>query len=355
MVLLDTVADSDAAITLANALIDIVNMPITIESGETVTVGMTIGISLFPDDAGNVGDLMRHADLALNFAKGAGKGRAELFSSHIRNINDRRYRVEARLRQALDDNALAFHYQPQIDVETGLVSGFEALLRWTDSELGPVPAYEATSVAEDSGLMPRLTETMLMRTMSDTAHIIRENGDQLRLAVNFSANDCAENNIVERIERIAALNHFPLDRLEIEVTETVLAGDQPQAIETLKELRDRGVEIAIDDFGVGYSSLSRLQRLPVTRLKIDGSFVAGLPDDTDSDGIVNAIITIADSLGMTTVAEGVETKAQFDALKRLRCHSVQGYYFARALTIDALRAYVFEVNAAKCALPVEVS
>jgi len=355
MVLLDTVADSDAAIMLANALIDIVNMPITIESGETVTVGMTIGISLFPDDAGDVGDLMRHADLALNFAKSAGKGRAELFSSHIRNINDRRYCVEARLRQALDDNALAFHYQPQIDVETGLVSGFEALLRWTDSELGPVPANEATSVAEDSGLMPRLTETMLMRTMSDTAHIIRENGDQLRLAVNFSANDCAENNIVERIERIAALNHFPLDRLEIEVTETVLAGDQPQAIETLKELRDRGVEIAIDDFGVGYSSLSRLQRLPVTRLKIDSSFVAGLPDDTDSDGIVNAIVTIADSLGMTTVAEGVETKAQFDALKRLRCHSVQGYYFARALTIDALRAYVFEINAAKCKLPVEVS
>lgn len=355
MVLLDTVADPETAVTLANALIDIVNTPITIESGETVTVGVTIGISLYPDDAGTVDDLMRHADLALNFAKGAGKGRAELFSSHIRDINNRRYQVEARLRHALDHSALTFHYQPQIDVETGLISGFEALLRWTDDELGPVPASEATSVAEDSGLMPRLTEAMLMQTMRDTGHIIRENGDQLRLAVNFSANDCAENNIVERIERIAAINNFPLDRLEIEVTETVLAGDQPQAIETLTELRERGVEIAIDDFGVGYSSLSRLQRLPVTRLKIDSSFVSGLPSDRDSDGIINAIVTIADSLGMTTLAEGVETKAQFDALKRLRCHSVQGYYFARALTIDALRAYVFEVNAAKCALPAKVS
>lgn len=348
MILLDPVAEQEAAMSLANELITLVNEPVTIESGETLTVGVTIGISLYPDDAATIDDMMRHADLALNFAKSAGKGRAEMFSAHIRDINNRRYRVEARLRHALEHELLNFHYQPQIDLATGRVSGFEALLRWTDAELGPVPAGEATSVAEDSGLMPRFTDLMLRKTMRDTVNLIKENGTQLRLAVNFSANDCTEVNILERIERIASEVDFPLEQLEIEVTETILADPRSQAIDTLMQMRERGIEIAIDDFGVGYSSLSRLQRLPVTRLKIDGSFVAGLPNDRDSDGIINAIVTIADSLGMTTIAEGVETASQVNALKRLRCHTVQGFYFARSLNIDALRAYVFEVNAAKC-------
>lgn len=349
MVLLDPIPDGTAALALAEALIELVNEPVTVQSGETLTVGVTIGISLYPLDADTLDDMMRHADLALNFAKSAGKGRAELFSAHIREINNRRYHVEARLRHALDHGLLAFHYQPQIDVDTGRVSGFEALLRWTDEELGPVPASEAASVAEDSGLMPRLTDFMLQQTMSDTRQLIAENAD-LRLAVNLSANDCAEVNIVERIENTAHAHGFPLEQLEIEVTETVIADQRKQAIETLMELRSRGIEIAIDDFGVGYSSLSRLQRLPVTRLKIDSSFVAGLPHDTDSDGIVSAIITIADSLGMRTIAEGVETDGQLKALRRLRCHTVQGYFFARPLKIEALRAFVFEINASKCEL-----
>lgn len=349
MILLDPIAGDEAALRLAESLIDLVNEPITIQSGETLTVGVTIGISLYPLDADTLDDMMRHADLALNFAKGAGKGRAELFSAHIREINNRRYRVEARLRHALDHDRLAFHYQPQIDLDTGRVSGFEALLRWTDEELGPVPASEAASVAEDSGLMPRFTDLMLRQTMSETLTLIAENAD-LRLSVNLSANDCAEANIAERIERVAKDIGFPLNQLEIEVTETVLSDQRQQAIKTLTLLRARGVEIAIDDFGVGYSSLSRLQRLPVTRLKIDSSFIAGLPHDTDSDGIVNAIVTIADSLGMRTVAEGVETDDQLKTLRRLRCHTVQGYFFARALNIAALRAYVFEMNASTCAL-----
>ena len=350
MILLDPVAETSTAMGLANDLINLVNEPVTIESGETLTVGVTIGISLYPDDAATIDDMMRHADLALNFAKTAGKGRAELFSAHIRDINNRRYRVETRLRHALDHELLTFHYQPQIDIASGRVSGFEALLRWTDAELGPVPAGEATSVAEDSGLMPRFTELMLYKTMRDTVSIIKENGTDLRLAVNFSANDCADVTIVERVERIANEIGFPLECLEIEVTETVLSDQRSQAITTLEQFRARGIEIAIDDFGVGYSSLSRLQRLPVTRLKIDGSFVAGLPHDRDSDGIINAIVTIADSLGMRTIAEGVETAPQLMALKRLHCHTVQGYYFAPSLNINALRAYVFEVNAAKCVL-----
>ena len=350
MILLDPVAETSTAMGLANDLINLVNEPVTIESGETLTVGVTIGISLYPDDAATIDDMMRHADLALNFAKTAGKGRAELFSAHIRDINNRRYRVETRLRHALDHELLTFHYQPQIDIASGRVSGFEALLRWTDAELGPVPAGEATSVAEDSGLMPRFTELMLYKTMRDTVSIIKENGTDLRLAVNFSANDCADVTILERVERIANEIGFPLECLEIEVTETVLSDQRSQAITTLEQLRARGIEIAIDDFGVGYSSLSRLQRLPVTRLKIDGSFVAGLPHDRDSDGIINAIVTIADSLGMRTIAEGVETAPQLMALKRLQCHTVQGYYFAPSLNINALRAYVFEVNAAKCVL-----
>ena len=350
MILLDPVAETSTAMGLANDLINLVNEPVTIESGETLTVGVTIGISLYPDDAATIDDMMRHADLTLNFAKTAGKGRAELFSAHIRDINNRRYRVETRLRHALDHELLTFHYQPQIDIASGRVSGFEALLRWTDAELGPVPAGEATSVAEDSGLMPRFTELMLYKTMRDTVSIIKENGTDLRLAVNFSANDCADVTILERVERIANEIGFPLECLEIEVTETVLSDQRSQAITTLEQLRARGIEIAIDDFGVGYSSLSRLQRLPVTRLKIDGSFVAGLPHDRDSDGIINAIVTIADSLGMRTIAEGVETAPQLMALKRLHCHTVQGYYFAPSLNINALRAYVFEVNAAKCVL-----
>ncbi|MBU3730008.1 MAG: EAL domain-containing protein [Beijerinckiaceae bacterium] len=350
MILLDPVAETSTAMGLANDLINLVNEPVTIESGETLTVGVTIGISIYPDDAATIDDMMRHADLALNFAKTAGKGRAELFSAHIRDINNRRYRVETRLRHALDHELLTFHYQPQIDIASGRVSGFEALLRWTDAELGPVPAGEATSVAEDSGLMPRFTELMLYKTMRDTVSIIKENGTDLRLAVNFSANDCADVTIVERVERIANEIGFPLECLEIEVTETVLSDQRSQAITTLEQFRARGIEIAIDDFGVGYSSLSRLQRLPVTRLKIDGSFVAGLPHDRDSDGIINAIVTIADSLGMRTIAEGVETAPQLMALKRLHCHTVQGYYFAPSLNINALRAYVFEVNAAKCVL-----
>lgn len=349
MILLDPIADGSAALTLADSLINIVNEPVTIESGETLTVGVTIGISLFPLDAASIDDMMRHADLALNFAKGAGKGRAELFSAHIREINNRRYRVEARLRHALDHEALGFHYQPQIDLDTGRVSGFEALLRWTDEELGPVPANEAASVAEDSGLMPRLTDLMLRQTMRETRHIILEN-DDLRLAVNLSPNDCVDSSIIDRIEKTSDNEGFPLDKLEIEVTETVLSDPRKQSVDILAQLRTRGIEIAIDDFGVGYSSLSRLQRLPVTRLKIDSSFVAGLPNDTDADGIINAIVTIADSLGMKTIAEGVETEGQLKALRRLHCHTVQGYYFARPLPIDALRAFVFETNAATCKL-----
>lgn len=354
MILLDPVVDGDSALALANSLIDLVNEPVTIESGETLTVGVTIGISLFPLDADTIDDMMRHADLALNFAKTDGKGRAELFSTHIREINSRRYRVEARLRYALDHNLLNFHYQPQVDLETGRVSGFEALLRWHDEELGYVPASEAASVAEDSGLMTRFTDVMLRQTMLDTRDIISEN-DDLFLAVNFSANDCVEPSIIERIERAVQETNFRINRLEVEVTETVLSDPRKHAIETLTAMRARGIEIAIDDFGVGYSSLSRLQSLPVTRLKIDSSFVAGLPHDSDADGIVNAIITIADSLGMKTIAEGVETEAQLKALRRLRCNTVQGYYYSRPLNIEALKVFVFELNAAKCKIPERVN
>jgi diguanylate cyclase (GGDEF)-like protein len=332
-------APQDAA-SVAQALLDTLKLPFTLGSGLELFISASMGIALYPQDGSDVDSLIQHADSAMYQAKTQGRNTLRYYTDSLTRHANERLALEAALRRALVNDELTLHYQPQLHCDAAGVkrlAGVEALVRWHHPEFGLILPGRFITLAEETGLIHALGDWVLTHAC-EQARRWADAGWNLSVAVNLSARQFVQRDLVGRVRQVLADARLAPERLELEITESALI-DQPElAIETLRELRALGVAIAIDDFGTGYSSLAYLKRLPVSRLKIDRSFVAGLPDDRHDRAIVQAIITMAHSLDMTTLAEGVETPEQWACLRELGCDGQQGFLCSPALPVHALGA-----------------
>ncbi|WP_312163457.1 putative bifunctional diguanylate cyclase/phosphodiesterase [Massilia timonae] len=324
-ILLPDLERVEHALNVATRVKEAMRRPFLIEGNE-IFVTASIGISLFPEDGDDCGSLLKFADTAMYHAKNCGKNNAKLYSSSLTMQIMSHVKLEVGLRRALQNDELYLVYQPQRDVRTSEIVGVEALVRWRHPERGLVPPTEFIPLAEETGLIVPIGEWMLRTACRQARAWQRLTRRLLRIAVNLSAKQFKDENLSQIV--LSALNETGLEPrlLELELTEGTLMDDARATLVTLEQLRGIGVHLSIDDFGTGYSSMNYLKRFDVRALKIDRSFIAGLPQDSENAAITRAIIAMAHGLKMVVVAEGVETGEQLLLLEELGCDMVQGYY-----------------------------
>jgi diguanylate cyclase (GGDEF)-like protein len=319
---------------LAERLVSSVLEPYDI-SGYRIRTSVSIGIAVGPEDGENADDLLMAADLALYAVKGTNRGTYQFYDvSMNKDINERR-QIEVDLREAIERNELELYYQPVINVRRHAVSGFEALARWRHPVKGMVPPAVFIPVAEDSGLIVQLGEWALMEACRNAAKWPND----MKIAVNLSPVQFTAPNLFEVIEQTLAETGLAPHRLELEITERIFMENTENTLATLRRIKALGVRIALDDFGTGYSSLSYLRSFPFDKIKVDRAFVSDLSERNEHIVIVQAVVSIARALGMTTTAEGVETEAQHEFLAALGCDEVQGYLFSAPVPVDGLAEF----------------
>jgi diguanylate cyclase (GGDEF)-like protein len=326
-------ADVERARSVATRLVVALERPFELD-GFGVAIGGSIGIALYPEHGVDGDSLLREADIAMYAAKDTRSGYTVYAPDTDRHSRER-LGLLADLRQAIDQGDLLVHYQPQIDVRSGNLTAVEALVRWPHPTRGLLPPDEFIPLAERTRLIQPLSRWILAAALRQCASW-RAEGLDVPVSVNLSVYDLRDHDLPELIDEALAKHGVPPDRLRIEITESSLMANPPRAREILARLRARGVQVSIDDFGIGYSSLAYLKNLPVDELKIDRSFVHEMAIDPGSRAIVRAIIDLAEVLGLRVVAEGVEDEATLAALAALGCDVAQGYYFSRALEPAAL-------------------
>jgi diguanylate cyclase (GGDEF)-like protein/PAS domain S-box-containing protein len=336
VVLLDGSVEAAALAHVARKALAAIAEPVRIESRSFQVTG-SIGISLYPDDGEDAATLLKHADAAMYLAKDQGKNNYQFYTAQLAMHSAQQFALEADLRAAIDRDELQLHYQPKVQVGSGELVGMEALLRWQHPQRGLLAPGEFIALAEDCGLIVPIGRWVL-RAACRQVRAWRDAGCAVpRCAVNLSARQLVSETLVDEIAEALAAWRLDADALEVEITESVLMADPERANRTLQGLHALGVHIAIDDFGTGYSSLAYLKRFPAQTVKIDRSFVSGLPDDRDDAAITQAVVAMAHSLALEVVAEGVETDAQLDFLRRLGCDGAQGYLIGRPMPAAQLQ------------------
>jgi diguanylate cyclase (GGDEF)-like protein/PAS domain S-box-containing protein len=315
----------EEAVLLARRLLEAIADPYLLD-GHSVVVGASIGIAMSPGDGDESERLLKNADMALSRAKNDFRGTFSFFEAEMDARAQVRRKIELDLRDAIQNEQLQPHYQPLVDLSTGRITGFEALVRWPHPERGMISPGEFIPVAEETGLINPLGGLMLRRACMDAALW----PDDVRVAVNLSPLQFRTGNLLALV--MDALKHsgLPARRLELEITETLLLEKSSQVLATLHALRALGVRISMDDFGTGYSSLSYLRSFPFDKIKIDQSFVRDLGSNREAQAIVRSIISLGMGLGVTITAEGVETEAELSCLRTEGCHEGQGFLFSRA-------------------------
>jgi diguanylate cyclase (GGDEF)-like protein len=304
--------------------------------GLSLGITASAGISRWPDDAERLAELAANADIAMYSAKRAGRNRVAVFEPALRTAQLARIGIRDALGQAIANNELQLHYQPQVCAETGALRGAEALLRWTHPELGTVPPSTFVPIAEEGSLVVDLGRWVIGEACRQIAAWHGEGLGMLRVAVNLSVRQTRDEALPGFIDEILGTTGIPARCLELEVTESVLMEDTDVAVAQLARLRARGLQLSIDDFGTGYSSMAYLRRLPIDKLKIDMAFVQAVPGE--GEAIATAILAMARTFGLSVVAEGVETAEQRDFFRLAGCQQLQGYFFGRALPADAFAA-----------------
>ena len=330
---------ADGAAHVAGKLLTVLSRPYHIEQHELI-ITPSLGIAMYPTDGESYEALSMCADAAMYRAKQSGRQTFRFFTREMQERSERTLQLENALRHALDLDQLQLHYQPQIAPGERRVIGVEALLRWQHPELGNVAPADFIPVAEDSGLILPIGEWVLRTAARQMKAWIDGGMAPLVMAVNLSAVQFRQSRLPERVSQILDEVGLPPRCLELELTEGVAMENPLAAIAVMDDLHERGVRLAIDDFGTGYSSLSYLKRFKVSKLKIDQSFVRDIARDPESEAIVEAIIGLSRSLGLQTIAEGVETAEQLDFLSAKGCHEVQGYYFAKPMPAADFEAFV---------------
>ncbi len=313
---------------VAERLLRAASAPLLVGSAEVVLTA-SAGIALASSPDAQPGDLLRDADAAMYRAKRDGRARAVVFADDMRDEAVLRLATELELRRAIAEGTLALHYQPVVNLRSGALHGVEALVRWDHPTRGPLLPSDVIPVAEETGLIVPLGAWVLERACEQLVTWHRELGVTLTMAVNLSGVELRRPGFTEQVAHVLRRTGVPPGSLVLEITETVLMRDAPESLTVLAELKALGVLISVDDFGTGYSSLSYLKRFPVDTLKIDRSFVAGLGEDPEDLAIVRAVAALAASLGMSTVAEGVENDRQLGVLRELGCDAAQGFLLGR--------------------------
>jgi diguanylate cyclase (GGDEF)-like protein len=330
-VLLEDVGTPPDAALVAERIIEAFRASFRIENQE-IFVGTSIGIALGGKDQGTTAQgLLRNADIAMYRAKANGRACFEVFKSSMRETVKGRLKMETELRRALDRGELRLHYQPQVDLRSARIVGLEALVRWEHPERGLVPPGSFIPIAEETGLILPIGRWVL-ETACRQASVWRadaEIGLDLVMAVNLSPRQFRHPRLVQDVGQVLAESGLDASGLEVEITEGTAMGDADATVKTLEHLKAIGIRLAIDDFGTGYSSLGYLKRFPIDVLKVDRSFVSGLPANRGDAAIVRAVVGLTRALGLKAVAEGVETPEQLAELRGLGCDQGQGYLFGR--------------------------
>jgi len=336
LILLENPASIDECTDIAQRMLEAIGKPFD-SGGKTVQIACSIGIVVYPDH-GHADKLVAHADAAMYAAKRAGGNHYTVFEPHMAIDSATQVSLQQDLRQALQNNELSLHYQPKIDAERSYFTGVEALLRWNHPERGTVSPGEFIPVAERFGIIGQLGHWVIEEACRQMAAWKWE-GLHIRVAINLSAHQMRESGLAERIRSALYRHGIPASSLLCEITESVAMEDTHATQRTIEELGRIGVYLSIDDFGTGYSSLSYLRRLPARQLKIDQTFVRDLEEQDDARAVVHAVVRLAHALGLKVVAEGVETEGQRDILLGMQCDELQGYFFARPMPANALRAW----------------
>jgi len=333
LITLSQVKDVPDAAVAAERLMDAMTAEFIVQ-GHSLKVSCSLGISIFPEHGADGETLIKHADAAMYCAKDNGRNNFQFFTPEMNDQVVERLTLENGLRLALEKEELFLVYQPQIDIATGRITGLEALLRWQHPTLGLVPPDKFIRIAENTGLIMPIGEWVLRTACSQARKWQEEGLLAVPVAVNVSAVQFRQDGFCELIGRILCETGLASQYLELELTESLLLSNAHVTFSVLQDLRAMGLKLAIDDFGTGYSSLSYLKHFPVSKLKIDRSFVRDVAVNPDDAAITTAIISMAKSLNLKVIAEGVEDEAQMSFLRAHQCDEIQGYYFSRPLTVD---------------------
>ncbi len=344
----------EQAALIAEKILSKISEPITIQ-GHELTPQTSIGISLYPDDGTDLETLIKHADTAMYQAKNSGKGNHQFFAAHMNDKIHQRFTVENELRHALEHNEFILFYQPQLDLISGKVIGVEALLRWQHPTRGLVSPGEFIPIAEESQLIFNIGEWVITSACAQVQSWLGKYGVSPNVAINISSKQLSDSQLAETIKKNLRKYAIAPGYLELELTESIMMSNIHTAINFMEEMSKLGILISIDDFGTGYSSLTYLKKLSLDKLKIDQSFVRDILIDPDDATIVTVIITMAKSLGLKVIAEGVETKQQLEFLKKQNCDEIQGYYISPPLPPEELVDFLFpEKTSCKTKNPVNL-
>jgi EAL domain-containing protein (putative c-di-GMP-specific phosphodiesterase class I) len=311
-------------------------------NGHEVYTTISLGISIYPDDGSTLDQLMKYADMAMYQAKNNGRNNYCFFSHEMRRSSEEQMMISTHLRHAIAREELSLYYQPKIDIDRSRIIGAEALLRWHSKDLGSISPEVFIPLAEQSGLINDLGNWVLQTACQEAMEWEKRYGEKLHVSVNISPQQFRTGILFEAVENALSLSGLPPERLELEITESLLLQDSDEPLALLRALHENRIRLALDDFGTGYSSLSYLRRFPLQVLKIDRSFISGLTVDQSSCALVDAIIAMAHSLELELVAEGVENENELTFLRQRGVEVIQGYFFSPPLPVDKFRALLSE-------------
>jgi len=339
LIVLKEISTADDAERVAKKVLAVMSEAFVLE-GKEVYLGASIGITLFPQDSDDHHELLRNSDAAMYKAKNEGRNTYRFFTSEIGNQASYYMEMETHLRRVIAKGELSVHYQPQIDMVTKRMVGAEALLRWHSPVLGEVDVERFIPVAEDTGLIVEIGAWVLEKVCNDIVQWQAQGLAPVRIAVNISTRQLKEPNFIEQVQAIVEKKQVSPDSLELEITESLLLENAAMSAHILEQLKRLGFRLSLDDFGVGYSSLSYLRRYPFDALKIDRSFIRDINHDSDAAALSSAIVAIGESLGMDVVGEGVEEQAHFDVLSQQGATIAQGFLISRPLDKRAFELYL---------------
>jgi diguanylate cyclase (GGDEF)-like protein len=329
----------EGAASVAQKLIDNIRAPMHC-GGHDLTISASCGIAMYPENGRDTEGLLKAADIAMYRAKEGGRDAYRLFNPDMNAAAQRRLTVETKLRRSISSREIGPHFQPILNAATGRVVAAEALLRWSPLVSSTMPPKEFIPVAEQSGLIVSLGAYVLREALLFASDWPLSMGEPMRVSINFAARQVQDPACVELILQVLRESAFPPERLQLELSESTQITEDTAAVDRLRTLKACGVSIAIDDFGVGYSSLSRLRHLPFDTLKIDGTFIKDISTDTGSGAVAGAVISLGQNLGLEVIAEGVETEAQKKHLLDRGCSLMQGFLFAAAMPPGVFAAWV---------------
>jgi predicted signal transduction protein with EAL and GGDEF domain len=330
VVVLADIGGADQAAHVAGSVMQAVAQPVQSGADLRVSLSVSIGISIYPDDGAGVDTLLKHADVAMYHAKENGRNAFSFFNADMNAHVIERVEMENNLRQALVNNEFELAYQPEINIASGLTIGVEALLRWRHPQRGLLLPNAFIAVAEACGLMVPIGDWVLRQACMQAASWHRA-GFPIVMAVNLSTAQFLHDHVVQSVDKALAASGLPAQYLDVEITEDVIMSGNDKAVATVNALRERNIQLTIDDFGTGYSSLSYLRRFPLSKLKIDRSFVDDITRKPADAAIILAIIAVARSLKLRVIAEGVETAEQLRFLQEHGCDEYQGHYASMAM------------------------